>query len=285
MAENLEQPIADSAEKAYAAAAESAPVEPPAAKAPPVVEAPLAVAAPRPAKSPAKPAVPPVVTMPAKARKTAAKPASAAPKKPSLAAKKPVKAKKAVTAKKAVASRPAKVPVAAKPVVAKAAARPNPKTNPLTALKETLMPAKKKTVDFTAKLKSVTADVQTKAKAAYATGSELAAEAGDFTKGNVDALVASGKILGAGMQDLGKGYVAEGKASLETLKADVKELTTVKSPVEFVRVQTAILRRNLDHAFELGGKNSEAALKLASEAIAPLSERANLAIAKFKKAA
>ena len=44
------------------------------------------------------------------------------------------------------------------------------------------------------------------------------------------------KILAAGLQGLGKGYVAEGKAAVETVTADVKELATVKSPTDFVQL-------------------------------------------------
>lgn len=283
MSEALETPTTDSAEKAYAAAAESVTVAPPAESVPapreagPVVEAPATVtkAPAKPKKAVAKPA--PVVASPAvapeavNARKVAAKPA-AAPVKP-LVAKKSV-------AKKPVAK---KAPDLARPA-AKPAPKPASKTNPLTAIKEKIMPAKK-TADFTKTIKTVAADVQAKAKLVYAKGAELAGEAGEFTKGNVDAIVASGKILGAGMQDMGKSTFAEGKTAMETLKTDIKGLTSVKSPVEFVRLHTSILRRNIDQAFELGGKNTEAAIKLAGDAIAPLSARAELAVAKFKKAA
>ena len=144
---------------------------------------------------------------------------------------------------------------------------------------------KKTTKDFTTTIKTAAADVQVKAKLALAKGSEVLGEAKTFTKGNVDALAASGKILGTGLQDLGKTYVAEGKSAYATVTADVKELKAVKTPTDFVRLQTSILRRNFDHAFDFGGKNSEAVIKLAGEGFAPISARASLALAKVKKAA
>jgi hypothetical protein len=143
----------------------------------------------------------------------------------------------------------------------------------------------KTTKDFTATIKTAAADVQAKAKLALAKGSDVLGEAKSFTKGNVDALAASGKILGAGLQELGKTYVAEGKSAYATVTGDVKELKAVKTPTDFVRLQTSILRRNFDHAFAFGGKNSETMIKLAGEVFAPISARASLAVAKVKKAA
>jgi hypothetical protein len=152
------------------------------------------------------------------------------------------------------------------------------------AFKEATMTSKK-TNDYTASIKTAAADVQTKAKLALAKGSAVLGEASTFTKGNVEALVTSGKILGTGLKGLGMTYAAEGKSAYATVTADVKELTQVKSPVEFVRLQTSILRRNMDHALNFGGKNSETVLKLAGEVFAPISARASLAVQKVTKAA
>ena len=233
-----------------------------------------------PAKQPVtKPAAPVAAKMPV------------APK-PAIAAKKPVSVKKAVavkTVKPLAAAKPAKIAKIAAPKI-KPATKPIPVVkslilkSPILKIKETIMTTKQ-TKDFTATVKTVAADVQAKAKLALAKGSEVLGEAGTFTKGNVEALVTSGKILGTGLQGLGKTYAAEGKSAYETVTADVKELAAVKSPVDFVRLQTSILRRNFDHAFDFGGKNSEAVLKLAGEAFAPIAARASLAVAKVKKAA
>lgn len=315
------EPVSDSAERAYAAAAESAVAKADAAIIPVAKEAPAPLEFPaKPKRAPAaksvKPdevkqvdAVPqdaaasapasvpeaagqaPAAPNPAKRANSAAKPpaakkavnATAAPKQV-VTARKSAVTKKAATARKpaAVVAKPAAPVKLAKAV--KPAFKSSIKTNPVLAIKETLM-ATKKTTDFTKTIKTAAADVQLKAKLALAKGSAVLSEASDFTKGNVDAVVASGKIMAAGMQDIGKGYVAEGKAAYETMTADVKELTAVKSPADFLRIQTAIVRRNVDHAFSLGAKNSEAVLKLAGESFAPLSARVSLAVDKVKKAA
>lgn len=301
MSQSVDPVGSDSAEKAYAAASESA-----------VAKANAAVAAgPATLEFPAKPArdiavekapvaAAPVIAAAAKpqadlvmpAKQPVAKPAVPVAAMPAVAAKKPVVAKQTVSAKKAVAVKavkpifPAKIAKIVAPKI-KPATKPIPVPvlkSPTLKSKETIM-ATKQTKDFTATVKTVTADVQAKAKLALAKGSVVLGEAGTFTKGNVEALVTSGKILGTGLQGLGKTYAAEGKSAYETVTADVKELAAVKSPVDFVRLQTSILRRNFDHAFDFGGKNNEAVLKLAGEAFAPIAARASLAVAKVKKAA
>ena len=127
--------------------------------------------------------------------------------------------------------------------------------------------------------------LQTKAKAAYDKGAELAAEATEFAKGNVEALVESGKIYAAGVQELSKGYVEEAKSAYETFTADLKELAAVKSPAELFQLQAKLARRNFDALVAYGSKNADAVTKLASEAFAPISGRISLAAETIAKAA
>ena len=201
----------------------------------------------------------------------------------------PAAAKKTVAAKKVapVAKKPvvAKKPMTKK--VAKPAAKKVVKAAPL-KIKDTTIMAKTQqqaAEDFTAKVKDAVADLQDRAKTAFEKSNAVFADAGEFTKGNVEALVESGKILAAGLQDMGKEYVAEGKTSLETVTADVKELAQVKSPVDFFKLQGEILRRNFDAAVASSSKHSEMALKLANDAFAPISTRVSLAVEKVKQAA
>jgi phasin family protein len=198
----------------------------------------------------------------------AAKPAPAAKKvaAPKAAAKQ-VAAKKTVAAKKAAAP---KKPVAKK--VVKAAP----------SFKDTIMT---KTTDFTAKVSETVTEAQDRAKAMFEKSQAMFGEAGEFTKGNVEALVESGKILATGLQDLGKDYVAEGKTALETVQADFKELTAVKTPADFFKLQGEMLRRNFDAAVASGSKYSEKTVKLAGEAFAPIQNRVSLAVEKVKQAA
>lgn len=159
-----------------------------------------------------------------------------------------------------------------------------PQQPTITELKEKIM-ATAKTPDFTKPVTEAIGEFQSKAKAAYEKGTEAMTEATEFAKGNVEALVESGKILAAGAQDLGKTYVEEAKSAYETLTADLKELAAVKSPTELFQLQGKIMRRNFDALVATGSKNTEAAVKLASDAFAPISGRVSLAVEKLAKVA
>ena len=213
----------------------------------------------------------------AKVAKAVAKPAKAAPKK--VAAKKP--APKRAVAKKAA---PAKKPVAAptsKAAPAKAAATPIPQ------LKETIMATAKTdtTTEYTAKAQELAADMQARVKSAYDKGTEMTKEAVAFQKGNLEALVESGKILASGIQDMGRTCVEEAKSVAETTQDDVKKFAAIKSPTEMFQLQGEIARRNFDAMVSTTSKNTETMLKLVNEAFAPMSNRMSLAAEKVGKAA
>ena len=204
----------------------------------------------------------------AKAKPTAIKKVVKAPAK-----KKPVKK---AAAKKAA---PKKVKAAAKK-----AAKP---TNAIAQAKDTIMATAKKAqnTDFSKTAKEALADVQPRAKTVFAKPGELASEVTEFNKGNVEAVVESGKIFFAGMQDMGRQQVAATKSVVKTVQGDFKKVAAVKSPTELVQLQGELARRNFDAAVSFGSKNTEALVKLYNDAFAPLSSRMSVAAEKLKKAA
>ncbi|MFN3516765.1 MAG: phasin family protein [Novosphingobium sp.] len=183
-------------------------------------------------------------------------------------------------AKKTAAPKKAHGKKAAEPKAAKPAAAP------AHSFKDTIMTKTKTTAeDFTAKLQETFAEAQERAKAAFEKSQTLFGEAGEFAKGNIEALVESGKVLAAGMQDLGKDYISEAKTAFETVQSDIKDLAAVKTPADFFKLQGEILRRNFDAAVASGSKHSEKVVKVAGEAFAPIQNRVSLAIEKVKQAA
>ena len=274
-----ETTITDAAEKAYAAASEKALDAKPAAPA---------------ASAPVKPAAP--VAAPVAAKVEAAKPAAA-----KLAVKrvaKPVtaKAKPARKIKAAVKAAAKPVPAAktklarkAPAKVAKPVSKPLSKTVPtlISKLKDTTMvtTAKKTAEDFSSKIQDAMKDAQGRAKTALEKSQAAMGDVNEFSKGNLEALVETGKVLASGIQTMGKSYVAEVKSTFETMQADAKDLTSVKSPKEFVELQSKLLRKYFDNAVAYNSKNAEAALKLANEAFQPISSRVSLAVEKVRKAA
>ncbi|QDK31455.1 phasin family protein [Sphingomonas sp. IC081] len=308
-------------EAAKPAAVAATPVPPAAATPTPVVaaapkeaSAPKAPAKPEAKAKPAGKAKPIAKAKPAAKVKVAAKPIvkgpaakvpapKPAPKPVAAKAIKPAAAPKAGTtriiAKPAVAA-----PLAATPTAA-AAARPAPaKIAPAKAGATKPAPAKPgvssfaglisnfmledTTMDMSANLSAfqdAVADAQTKAKAAFEKGTGALGELGDFTKGNLEAVVESGKILAEGLQGLGSELVSEGRTSFATMTGDIKELAAVKSPTDFFKLQGDIARKNFDSAVAYSSKNSEAMLKLMSDVMAPLSGRVSIAMEKVRHAA
>lgn len=211
--------------------------------------------------------------------------AAAAPEVKAAPVAKKVAAPKKPAAKKIAKPAPAKK-VVAKKIAAKPAAKKVAKAAPLKSKDTTIMAKTQQAAeDFTAKVKDAVADLQDRAKTAFEKSNAVFADAGEFTKGNVEALVESGKVLAAGLQDLGKVYVEDAKTGFETMTADVKELAAVKSPADFFKLQGEILRRNFDTAMATGSKRSEALVKLANDAFAPVQNRVSIAIEKVKQAA
>ncbi len=272
-----------SAEQAYAAAASELKPDTAATKAeaatpaPGKVEAKAAKTVDKPKTAQAAKKAP--TSKVAKKKSPAKKPAPAKAK----AASKPATKKKTV-AKRKPATRRKPVAVAKKPAAKTEAAKDAPT---VIELKEMIMATKTK--DFTEMMsKSVNeavAEMQAKAQEAYDKGTSMVSEMTEAAKGNVEAVVESGKIMAAGAQDLGKTYADEAKAAYETLTADLKDMAGVKSPTELFQLQGKIMRRNFDAMVASSSKSTESAMKLANDAFAPISARVNLAVEKISKAA
>ena len=140
------------------------------------------------------------------------------------------------------------------------------------------------TFDFSV-FQTAFSDMQTKAKAALEKSSAAFGDYNALAKGNVEAFVEAGKILSAGLQELGTGAVAESRSAFETLTAEVKELAAAKSPTEFLRLQSELAKKHVDHAVAVASKQSEALLKLTTDAVAPVSNRVAVSVEKLQKAA
>ena len=137
------------------------------------------------------------------------------------------------------------------------------------------------TTDFTATMTDAVTEVQAKLQTAYDKSASMVTEMTDLAKGNVEAVVESTKLFAAGVQDLGKSYADEAKSAYEIATADLKEMAAIKSPTELFQLQGKILRRNFEALIASTSKSTDAAMKLANEAMAPLSGRMNIATEKL----
>ena len=203
-----------------------------------------------------------------------------------VAAKKPAAKHALIKAapKKAAAKKLAPKRAAPKKVTPKKTTAAAKTANPVSKLKDSIM-ATSKTTDFTKAAKDIAADVQSRAKTAFAKSGELAAEAGEFNKDNIEAVVETGKIFFAGVKEFGSDQVAAGKTVVETVTADVNKMTSVKSPNELIQLQGELARRNFEAAVSFGSKSTEAWTKLYNDAFAPITSRVSVAAEKFSNAA
>ena len=137
----------------------------------------------------------------------------------------------------------------------------------------------------TAKAQALFADFNDRTKAAVEKSTKLVEEANDFAKGNVEALVESGRIATTGLQSLGQDAAEYSRRSFETATATLKGMSSIKSPTDFFKLQSDFFRTSFDSYVAEASKNTEAMLKLAGDAVQPLSSRFALAAEKVKTAA
>jgi phasin family protein len=137
--------------------------------------------------------------------------------------------------------------------------------------------------DFTQPMNDAANELQNRSKAAYEKSSEMMTEMSDTAKGNVEAVVESGKIFSNGMQELARAYVEDAKSAYEQITADLKEMAAVKSPTELLQLQSKIMRRNFDAVVANTSKNTEKMMKLSNESFAPITARLSVAAEKITK--
>jgi len=104
-----------------------------------------------------------------------------------------------------------------------------------------------------------------------------------FSQGNLEALIKSSQIYATGFQDISKHLAASSKASLEESVAFTKSLMGVKSVKEAVDLQTGYAKASIEKAVAETNKITDATVKLAEQAVAPLTARITLAVETFGK--
>ena len=128
-------------------------------------------------------------------------------------------------------------------------------------------------------------DMNDQAKTAVEKSQKLAAEMGDFGKGNIEAMVESSKIAAKGMETMGQDVAEYTRKSFEGMTATLKTMASVKSPTELFKIQSDYARSAFDAAIAQTSKNTEMMVKLTSDAVQPISSRFAVAVEKVKLAA
>jgi phasin family protein len=106
-----------------------------------------------------------------------------------------------------------------------------------------------------------------------------------FSQGNVEAVMKSGQIWAAGVQDLSKQVAATAQASIDETMATFRALASVRSFKDAIDLQASFARATLEKTLTESGKLTDASFRLTEQALAPITARVTLAVEKFAKSA
>ncbi|WP_207461907.1 phasin family protein [Azospirillum sp. SYSU D00513] len=104
-----------------------------------------------------------------------------------------------------------------------------------------------------------------------------------FTKGNVEAVVASSTIAAKGAEEMGRQVAAFTQTSFEKSLAAGKAMMGVKTIQELATLQHGFAQSSFDTMVNEMTRLQELSVKVAGEAMAPLNARVNLAVETLAK--
>ncbi|HEX8222453.1 MAG TPA: phasin family protein [Allosphingosinicella sp.] len=228
------------------------------------------------AKSEAPAAAAKAAAAPAKAVAKVVKAATATPAKP---ARKTRTAKAAKPARATAKTAARKVGRPAKRAVAAAATQTTRIQNEGTRI------MKKETAQVADRLQAVFGDVNERARTQIERNSRVAEELTELSKGNVEAIVASTKIVAKGLETVGQEVAEYSRKSFEDASAALKSFAEVKSATDFFRLQSDFVRGQFDGFVTESSKLSETMIKLAGDVAEPLASRYSVAAERVKAVA
>ncbi|WP_267434855.1 phasin family protein [Sphingomonas sp. GM_Shp_1] len=267
------------------------PSDPTLAAKPLAVEAPASASPGLPLSQPTK--VEPVAEKPAaQVVAKVAQPAPAVPKPVKAAAPKPpvpkpVAATPAPQAEpiEAPEPAPAPAPVAEAPKISSPTAAVSADSKPKDIIMEATSTIENAAQDTAAKTQAFFGDAQARTQATMEKSAKLFEDMIAFNKGNLEAVVESSKIAAKGAETLGQGAADYAKRSFETATQTLQTLSSVKSPTEFLKLQSDFARSAFDSMVAETSRSTEHLMKLAGEVAQPLSNRFAVAAEKMKTVA
>ena len=134
-------------------------------------------------------------------------------------------------------------------------------------------------------IKKASYDMQDQIKNAVEKSNTIMADYNEMAKGNLEAIVESGKVLSNGMQEMGREVMEDTRSAYEGLTADMQTLVAATSPTEMLQLQGELARKYFDQSIARGSKLTESWMKLANDTFAPVSNQMSVAMEKASKAA
>lgn len=103
---------------------------------------------------------------------------------------------------------------------------------------------------------------------------KVAEELADLARANVEAVVEAGRVASEGARAIGQDAVSSGRDGFEQAADAIRSLAEAKSPTEYLQLQGDFVRASFDRAVAESSRLTESLVKLAGEAIQPISNRA-----------
>lgn len=128
-------------------------------------------------------------------------------------------------------------------------------------------------------------DVSERTRSAVEKSSRLVEELSELAKGNVEAIVASSKIIAKGAESLGQQNADYGRRSFEEASAALKSIAQAKSVSDVLKLQNDYMRSAFDGWVAESSKTSEAVVKLVGEVAEPITSRYAVAAERVRDAA
>ena len=127
------------------------------------------------------------------------------------------------------------------------------------------------------------ADAGERGQEAFKRTQKAAEELAELTRANIEAIVDAGRIAVEGTRALSQDVVASGRDGIEQAAEAVRSFAEAKSPTEFLQLQGEFARTSFDRLVAESSKLTESFVKLAGEAIQPISNRASVAAERLNK--
>lgn len=125
-------------------------------------------------------------------------------------------------------------------------------------------------------LQSLFADAGERSQDAVRRSQRMTEEMTDMARGTVEALAEAGRIAADGARSLSRDVIAKSREGVEEAADAIRTLAEAKSPTEFVQLQSEIARASFDRMVAESSRFTETLVKLAGEAVQPLSNRATV---------
>ena len=126
-----------------------------------------------------------------------------------------------------------------------------------------------------APFQSLFADAGERSQEVARRSQKVAEEFADLTRANVEAIVESGRVAVEGVRSLGQDVVSRNRDGVEKAADAIRTLAEAKSPTEYLQLQSEIARTSFDRLVAETSRFTESFVKLAGEAVQPISNRAS----------